>query len=115
MILLSDLLADQEEVIEALHHMKFGGHDLIIFQVLDESEVTFEFDGQMRLEEPETGDTLDVDPRSIRQAYLEEIQRFIDEYKRQCQAVRADFVTVHNGMTFDKALIEFLVQRQGRM
>ncbi len=115
MILLSDLLAEQEEVIEALHHLKFGGHDLIIFQVLDESEVTFEFDGQMRLEEPETGETLDVDPRSIRQAYLEEIQRFIDEYKRQCQAVRADFVTVHNGMTFDKALIEFLVQRQGRM
>jgi uncharacterized protein (DUF58 family) len=115
MILLSDLLADQDEVIEALHHMKFGGHDLIIFQVLDESEVTFEFDGQMRLEEPETGETIDVDPQSIRRGYLEEIQRFIDEYKRQCQVVRADFVTVHNGMTFDKALIEFLVQRQGRM
>jgi uncharacterized protein (DUF58 family) len=114
-ILLSDLLADQEEVIEALHHLKFGGHDLIIFQVLDETEVTFDFDGQMRLEEPETGQMLNVNPQSIRAGYLEEIRKFIDEYKRQCQAVRADFVTVHNGMTFDKALIEFLVQRQARM
>ncbi|MFW5840092.1 MAG: DUF58 domain-containing protein, partial [Planctomycetota bacterium] len=115
MILLSDLLADQEEVIEALHHMKYGGHDLMIFQVLDEAEVSFDLDGQLELEEPETGQTLQVDARSIRAGYLEEIRRFIDEYKRQCQAVRADFVMVHNGMTFDKALIEFLIERQSRM
>jgi uncharacterized protein (DUF58 family) len=115
MIILSDLLAEQDEVIEALHHLKYGGHDMMIFQVLDEAEVTFDFDGQVELEEPETGQTLQVDPRSIRAGYLQEIRRFIDTYKQQCQAVRADFVTVHNGMTFDKALIEFLIERQSRM
>jgi uncharacterized protein (DUF58 family) len=113
-ILLSDLLADQDEVIKALHHLKFRGHDLIIFQVLDHSEVTFEFDGQVRFEEPESLEHVDVDPQSIRAAYLAELKAFIDEYKRQCQSVRADFVTVDNAMTFDKALIEFLIQRQGR-
>ena len=114
MILLSDLLADQHEVIEALHHLRFRGHDLIVFQVLDHSELAFEFDGQVRFEEPETGEHLDADPRAIRAAYLEEIRAFIDEYKRQCQNVRADFVTVDNAMTFDKALIEFLIQRHSR-
>jgi len=114
MILLSDLLADQAEVVEALHHLKFAGHDLIIFQVLDASEVTFDFDGQVRFEDPETGDHLNADPQAIRAGYLEEIRRFIDEYKQQCQKVRADFATVHNGMTFDKALIEFLIERQSR-
>ncbi len=114
-ILLSDLLSeDQEQVVEALHHLKFRGHDLIIFQVLDESEVTFDFDGQVRFEEPETGEFEEVNPQAIRAAYLDELRKFIDEYKQQCQSVRADFVTVHNGMTFDKALIEFLLQRQGR-
>ncbi|MFP4105450.1 MAG: DUF58 domain-containing protein [Phycisphaerae bacterium] len=114
-ILLSDLLADQEDVIKALHHLKYRGHDLMIFQVLDHSEVEFDFDGQVQFEEPETGDTLNADPQAIRSAYLEEIRAFIDEYKRECQAVRADFVTVDNSMTFDKALIEFLIERQGRM
>ena len=113
-ILLSDLLADQEGVVNGLHHLKFGGHDLIIFQVLDHSEVAFDFDGQARFEEPETGDTITADPRSIRAAYLDELRAFLDEYKRQCLAVRADFVTVDNAMTFDKALIEFLIQRQSR-
>jgi uncharacterized protein (DUF58 family) len=114
MILMSDLLADQEQVIEALHHLRFRGHDLIIFQVLDHSELTFEFDGQVRFEEPETQEHLDADPQAIRAAYLTELHAFIDEYKKKCQGVRADFVTVDNAMTFDKALIEFLVQRQGR-
>jgi uncharacterized protein (DUF58 family) len=114
-ILLSDLLADQEDVIKALHHLRFRGHDLIIFQVLDHSELAFEFDGQVRFEEPETGEHLDVNPQSIRAAYLEELKAFIDEYKRECQGVRADFVTVDNAMTFDKALMQFLIQRQGKI
>jgi len=115
MILLSDLLAPQEDVLRALHHLKFGGHDLIIFQVLDHSELTFDFDGQMRFEDPETRDHVEADPQAIRAAYLEEIQAFIDRYKRECQAVRADFVTVSNDMSFDKALIEFLAERESRM
>ena len=113
-ILLSDLLADQEEVIKGLHHFKYRGHDLIVLQVLDHSELEFDFDGNVRFEDPETGDHVNATPQAIRAAYLQEIRGFIDQYKRQCQSARADFVTIDNAMTFDKALIEFLVQRQGR-
>jgi uncharacterized protein (DUF58 family) len=116
MILLSDLLApDQDAVIDALHHLKFRGHDLIIFQVLDHSEVSFEFDGQVRFEDPESGEELDVDPQSIRAGYLEAIREFIETYKQEARNVRADFVTVDNSMTFDTALLQFLMERQSRM
>ena len=114
MILISDLICDQAEVVNALHHMKYRGHDLIIFQVLDHSELAFEFDGQVRFECPETKEHIDTDPQAIRAAYQDEIKAFIDEYRQECQAIRADFVTVDNSMTFDKALVEFLAQRQGR-
>ncbi len=113
-ILLSDLLADQQEVIKGLHHFRFRGHDLIIFQVLDHSELAFEFEGHVRFEDPETGEHLDSNPQAIRAAYLKELHEFIAQYKRDCLNVRADFVTVDNAMTFDKALLEFLVQRQTR-
>jgi len=113
-VLLSDLLADQEKVIEALHHLRFRGHDLIVFQVLDASEAHFDFDGPMRFEDPETQEQVDANPRAIRAAYLEELRAFIEEYRRQCQGVRADFVSVDTSMTFDKALIEFLVNRKER-
>jgi len=114
-ILLSDLLADPEDVVKALHHMRFRGHDLIIFQVLDHSEVVFDFDGQVRFHEPESGEKLEADPQSLRAGYLAALEAFIEDYRRECRAVRADFATVHNAMTFDKALTEFLVQRRSHM
>jgi len=113
-ILLSDLLAEQKDVVQALHHLRYRGHDLIIFQVLDHSELAFEFDGPTRFEDPENRQHVDADPRSIRAAYVKEIQAFIEQYRRECQNIRADFVTVDNAMTFDKALIEFLVGRKSR-
>ncbi len=114
MILLSDMFADQEQVIDALHHMRYRGHDLIILQVLDRSELEFEFDGAMRFEDPETGEEIQTDARAVRQGYIQQVQEFIAEYRRQCQAVKADFVTVDNSMTFDKALTQFLLQRSRR-
>jgi uncharacterized protein (DUF58 family) len=110
-ILLSDLLTDPEPVVEALHHLAYRGHDLILFQVLDESELTLPFDGQVRFTEPETGEQVQADPQGIRAAYRQAIETFIEDYRRQCQALRADMATVHNAMTFDTALIEFLRQR----
>ncbi|MCL2700599.1 MAG: DUF58 domain-containing protein [Phycisphaerae bacterium] len=114
MILISDLLSEPSQVLDALHHLRFRGHDIIIFQVLDHSEATFDFDGPARFEDPETGETIQADSRAIRAAYLDELRRFIDEYRTTCQGIRADFVTVDNAMTFDKALLEFLAQRQQR-
>ncbi|MCG3180520.1 MAG: hypothetical protein BIFFINMI_02882 [Phycisphaerae bacterium] len=114
MIVLSDLLADQEPVIEALHHLRFRGHDLIVMQVLDVSEATFPFQGQVRFEDAESADRLDVDPVSIRAGYLESLRKFIGVYRHECLLMQADFTTVDTSMTFDKALLEFLIQRQSR-
>jgi len=113
-ILLSDLLAEPEPVIEALHHLRFRGHDLIIFQVLDVAEATFPFQGQVRFEDAETQERLITDPRSIQASYLDALNKFIANYRQECLLMQADFITVNTSMTFDKALTEFLVQRQGR-
>jgi uncharacterized protein (DUF58 family) len=113
-IVLSDFLADQKQVIDALHHMRYRGHDLILMQVLDHSELTFDFDEPARFRDPETHEEIQTDPQSIQASYLEELRAFCEEYRTQCQAVRADFVTIDNAMGFDRALTEFLFQRKGR-
>ncbi len=114
MILISDLLDDQQKVVEALQHLRYRGHDVIVFQVLDHSELELDFEGQVRFNDPETGQGVGTNPQSIRAEYQHEIKQFIDEYRSQCQSIRADFVSVDNSMTFDRALMEFLVQRKGR-
>ena len=115
MIVLSDLLADQEEVLSALRHLRYRGHDLIIFQVFDHSERVLPYSGATRFEDPETGEHVQADAGAVRVAYIEAVDRFLDTYRRGCQAARADFVAVDNAMTFDKALVQFLLQRRRRL
>ena len=40
-MIFSDLLAEPEPVLESLYRLRHGGHDVILFHVLDEAEVQF--------------------------------------------------------------------------
>jgi hypothetical protein len=67
-----------------------------------------------RFEDPETGRTLVVEPEAIRAKYLEAMRAFAEDYRRETAALRGDFVRVDTSMTFDRALVQFLVDRQRR-
>lgn len=114
MIVLSDFLADEEPVFEGLHHLRFRGHDLILFQVLDWAEVEFPFERVSAFEDPESGRRLVSTPEAVRPAYLRALRAFTDRFRREAAALRADFTQVHTAMTFDRALVEFLINRQRR-
>jgi len=114
LMLFSDLLTDPGPVIEALHMLRYAGHDLILFHVLDEAEVTFPFDGMVDLKDPETGESLVVDASGIRADYQETLGELRRRYQRDCLAMGADYVALDTSMPFDKALVEYLSQRQAR-
>ncbi len=40
-MIFSDLLADTEPILKALHRLRHSGHDVIVFHVFDEAEATF--------------------------------------------------------------------------
>ena len=103
---------DADEVLDALHHMRYRGHDVILFQVLDETEVRFPFDHVSRFEDPETKQTLTAHPDAIRQAYTAALGAFTERYRKEAAALRFDFVQVDTSMTFDRALVQFLIDRQ---
>ncbi len=113
-MLFSDLLTDPEPVIDAIRMLRFGGHDVIIFHVLDEAEVHFPFTGTCDLRDPESDEKMLVDASGIRQDYLDALKEMRDNYKKSCRAVGADFVELDTSMRFDTALVEYLSQRQAR-
>ncbi|MEX2561253.1 MAG: VWA domain-containing protein, partial [Pirellulales bacterium] len=113
-MLFSDLLADPEPIIKALRRLRHGGHDVILFHILDEAEVSFPFDGVVEFEEPETHDKVQVDAGGFRADYLAEMDSFRDTYRRECFQSGIDYVALDTSMQFDKALLEYLVNRQAR-
>jgi uncharacterized protein (DUF58 family) len=113
-MIFSDLLADTEPVVRALHRLRFAGHDVILFHILDEAEAMFPFDGMLKLEDNETREILEVDADAIKADYLEEVRNFQNGYKAECLRARMDYVPLHTGMPFDKALMSYLLSRQAR-
>ena len=113
-ILFSDLLADPEPILNALHHLSYAGHDIIIFHVLDEAEARFPFDGIIEFEEPEQSDRLTVDAAGIRRDYLDALAELMSTYRAECSKTGIDYVQIDTSMPFDKALTEYLANRKAR-
>jgi len=113
-MIFSDLLTDPEPVVHSLRVLRHGGHDVILFHVLDEAEVRFPFDGVIEFEEPETEEKVQVDATGYRREYLSEVEAFRDEYRRECFQTGVDYVELDTSMQFDKALMEYLTSRRSR-
>lgn len=114
LMIFSDLLCETEPVIQALHLLRHAGHDVILFHILDEAEVTFPFDGLIKFEDPESTDTLTLDAAGMKVDYLETLKQLRDEYRRECLAMGVDYVPLDTSLPFDRALVEYLSQRQAR-
>jgi uncharacterized protein (DUF58 family) len=113
-MIFSDLLVDPEPVIQSLHRLRHGGHDVILFHILDEAEVSFPFSGVVELEEPESEELLQVDANNFRRDYLQELAAFRERYRSDCFQSGIDYVPLDTSMQFDRALIEYLTSRRAR-
>lgn len=113
-MLFSDLLADPAPVLNALRRLRHRGHDVIVFHILDEAEVTFPFSGLVELEEPESEQRMQIDADHFRRDYQETLAQFRDEYRQECFSCGVDYVPLDTSMQFDKALLEYLLSRRAR-
>lgn len=114
MMVFSDLLTDPEPVINSLRLLRHAGHDIILFHVLDEAEVTFPFKGLVELRDPESGDLLTIDADGMRSDYMETLEDLKATYKQECMAIGADYVPLDTSMNFGEALVKYLSQRKAR-
>ena len=114
-ILISDLFAPRDEIAKGLEEFVVRGHDLAVFHVLEESELTFPFEGNTLFEglEAELWETPNVtaDPRSLRDAYLEEIESYLSEVERIASSLGVDYNRSHTGEPLDAAIISLIARR----
>jgi uncharacterized protein (DUF58 family) len=113
-ILFSDLLTEPGPVLESLHHLRHRGNEIILFHILDEAEVHFPFEGIIEFEDVEEPNKLTIDARGMRRAYLQTLGEFQDFYRAECAKANVDYVPMDTSVSFDKALLEYLIQRQKR-
>jgi uncharacterized protein (DUF58 family) len=110
----SDLLTEPAPVLESLHHLRHRGNEIILFHILDEAEVHFPFEGVVEFEDVEEEQKLTIDARGMRRGYLESLAEFRELYREECSKANIDYVPMDTSVSFDRALLEYLIQRQKR-
>jgi uncharacterized protein (DUF58 family) len=110
-ILVSDLLADRPPLFRGLDMLCHRRHDVLVFHVLDDDEVTFPFAGSTRFEGMEQLPDLLCDPRALRDGYLEALDEYLTEVRRGCVSKGIDYVLVRTGDSLDAVLSKFLHHR----
>lgn len=110
----TDLLGDYETMAQSFRRLRHGGHDVILFHIVDEAEATFPFEGLIEFEDPETLEKIEVDASNYRDEYRREFDAYREKWRKECFQTGVDYVPLDTSMQFDKALVEYLHQRKTR-
>ena len=112
-VVISDLFDDPDEMLKALHHFRYRKHEVIVLHVMADEELTFPFERLSLFRDLELAERkVQLDPRSIRAAYLDEVRRFIHQLEAGCGRMNVDYVPLSTRQDFDVALATYLARRR---
>lgn len=111
-VLVSDLYADPAAVVGAVAPLRYRGHDVIVFHVLDPAERELPFDEPLSLEDLETGERLPLVPAGVRERYRERVAAHIAVMRQELTNQRIDYALLDTSRPLDQALFAYLSARE---
>jgi uncharacterized protein (DUF58 family) len=109
--LISDCFDDLGALLKGLQHLRFRGHEVVLFHVLHRDEVEFPLDGNVRFLDLEGPEQLMTRPHLIRPAYLRAVETFLKDLEKGCDRSRVEYVRMLTDKPLAAALGAYLVRR----
>ncbi|WP_158838769.1 DUF58 domain-containing protein [Polaribacter sp. L3A8] len=105
---------DNEALFEALKHLKFNKHEVILFHTYDgETEYNFNFDNvPKKFMDVETGEEINVYAENVREKYKELVEVYFNELKNKCLQYKIDYVPVDIHKGYNAVLTAYLISRK---
>ena len=110
-VLVSDLLASIDRLESDLSYLCAGGHDVVLFHVLDPAELNFDFDSPALFQDVETQRNIYVDPFDAQSSYKRRLERHLTKTESICRTLGIDYHLFATDRPFDLALLDFLHDR----
>ena len=111
-VIISDLFVDLQVFKKALEQLRHRRHDLLVIHVMHEHELTFPFQDNSLFRGLEKQVELHTEPRALRKAYLEIVDKFQLDVRRLCAANGTDYLLASTKQPLDVALAAYLHSRQ---
>lgn len=110
-VIFSDLLDAGDGAVDAIAKLGARGHDVVMFHTLHADELEFPFEDQTLFVSMEDDREVPIDARSIRDAYLDELKRFLARVEDTALAARVEYRRVRSDADPSVELVEFLTRR----
>ncbi len=114
-IVLSDLFDEIGSIMAGLKHFRHRRHDVVVFHVLDPAELDFSFVRPTIFQGLEQMPRVTADPRSLKRAYLKELEEYLRTLQVGCRNLGMDYQQMRTDRPFDQALTNYLAARRGRV
>jgi uncharacterized protein (DUF58 family) len=111
-VLISDLFLDRETLKESLKQFRLRRHEVIVFHVLHEDELTFPFEDNALFRGLEVDVELQTNPKALRRSYLEILGKYLSDVQRICTSQGVDYVRMSTADPLDAALAAYLTLRR---
>jgi uncharacterized protein (DUF58 family) len=112
LVLVSDLYEDPQAVLEAISPLRFRGHDLIVFHLLDPAEIEFDYDQASAFEDLESGEQIPIVPEALAEQYRALVREHSDALRSKCSELRIDYQLLNTRTSLDQALFNYLSMRE---
>ena len=105
---------DNETLFEALKHLKFNKHEVILFHTYDgETEFNFNFDNNpKKFVDVETGEEINIYAENIREKYTALVGDYFKELKNKCLQYKIDYIPVDICKGYNAVLTAYLISRK---
>jgi len=107
-----DVGYDQAALFDALQHLRYNKHEVILFHVVDKNqELDFNFTNRpYRFIDIENGDEVKVQPAEVRDAYASAVSTYTDNLKLKCGQYKIDFIEADINKGFEQVLLPYLLK-----
>lgn len=115
-VLFTDLFQseNQDELFEALKHLKHNKHKVVLFHVFDrDKEVQFDFGSTpKKFIDVETGETVQLFSENIEDLYQKNVSDFFDNTIKMCSQYKIKYVPIAIQDSLEKIITSYLSEKQ---
>ncbi|MCH1495457.1 MAG: DUF58 domain-containing protein [Rubripirellula sp.] len=110
-VVISDLFVDSEQLRAALEHLRFRKHDLAVFHLLDDQEISFDFSRPTRFVDMEGDAAVFADPVEVAQRYQKVVAGYLESIRKISLETAVDYQRVLLSEDYEQTLHRFLAGR----
>lgn len=111
LILVSDLLVDEDDVLRALRYLRHRGHEVLVLHVLDPGERDLPPAGDAVFIDPESKREMRADSAALRSRYRRAVDEAIAMWRRECRRMGADYQHFTTDVPLGQVLGRYLETR----